>query len=273
MPASNARALAKAATLACDVVILDLEDSVAPAAKTDARAAAVAALRAGFGGREAVVRVNAVDTPWHIDDLAALRGAPLDAVLLPKVDGPDTLRAARAALGDGPALWAMIETCAGVAALRAIAAAAGQTDLTALVVGPNDLARELRCQPGADRAPLWPILTEVVLAARLAGIAALDGVINTLDDLDAIARECDQGACWGFDGKTLIHPAQIAPANRAFAPSPAAVARAERIIAAFALPEHAASGAVRVDGEMVERLHLDGAERMLALHRAVQSRQ
>ncbi|MBB3695466.1 CoA ester lyase [Sphingomonas sp. BK580] len=274
LPASNQRALAKARTLDCDAVILDLEDSVAPAMKREARDAAVAGLNAGgWEARERVVRVNGADTEWGAGDLAALRGAPLDAVLLPKVDSPATLHVARAALGDGPALWAMIETCAGVVASRAIAAAARETGLAALVIGPNDLARELRCTPGEDRAPLWPILTEVVLAARLADIVALDGVTNVIDDAGAVERACAQGARWGFDGKTLIHPAQIEAANRAFAPSAEAVARAERIVAAFALPEHAASGAIRVDGEMVERLHLAEAERLIALDRAVQSRQ
>ena len=274
LPASNQRALAKARTLDCDAVILDLEDSVAPAMKREARDAAVAGLNAGgWGARERVVRVNGADTEWGGGDLAALRGAPLDAVLLPKVDSPATLHVARAALGDGPALWAMIETCAGVLASRAIAAAARETGLAALVIGPNDLARELRCTPGEDRAPLWPILTEVVLAARLADIVALDGVTNVIDDAAAIERACAQGARWGFDGKTLIHPAQIEPANRVFAPSAEAVARAERIVAAFALPEHATLGAIRLDGEMVERLHLEEAERLIALDRAVQSRQ
>nr|WP_246617108.1 CoA ester lyase [Sphingomonas yunnanensis] len=274
LPASNQRALVKAPTLDCDAVILDLEDSVAPAVKPDARGAVLMGLAArSWGTRERVVRVNGADTDWGADDLAALRGAPLDAVLLPKVDGPATLHAARAALGEGPALWAMIETCAGVAALRAIAAAARETGLAALVVGPNDLARELRCTPGEDRAPLWPILTQVVLAARLADIVALDGVTNVIDDAAVIERACAQGARWGFDGKTLIHPAQIAAANRAFAPSAEAVARAARIVAAFTLPEHEASGAIRLEGEMVERLHLAEAERLLALDRAVQSRQ
>lgn len=255
-------------------MILDLEDSVAAAAKLAARSAALAALAiGGLSGRERVVRVNGADTVWGADDLAALRGAPLDAVLLPKVDGPDMLRAARATLGEGPALWAMIETCAGVTALRAIAATSRETGLAALVVGPNDLARELRCTPGEDRAPLWPILTEVVLAARLAGIVALDGVTNVIDDAATIERACAQGARWGFDGKTLIHPAQIEAANRAFAPSAQAVARAERIVAAFALPEHDALGAIRIDGEMVERLHLAEAERLIAFERAIQSRQ
>jgi citrate lyase subunit beta/citryl-CoA lyase len=271
LPASNARAIAKARTLPCDVVILDLEDAVAPAQKPAARAAAVAALReGGFGARELVVRVNAADTAWGADDLAALAGCGVDAVLLPKLDSAATLAAARGALGRGPALWGMIETCGGVLALRAIVAAAGDTGLAALVAGTNDLARELRCRAGADRAPLLPALAQVVLAARSAGLAALDGVINTLDDAAAIAAECRQGRDWGFDGKTLIHPAQIAAANAAFGPSDADVAAADVLAAAF--DGRADEGAIRVDGRMVERLHLEEARRTLALAAAIAAR-
>jgi citrate lyase subunit beta/citryl-CoA lyase len=271
LPASNARAVEKARTLPCDVVILDLEDAVAPAQKDAARAAAVAAVRGdGFGARELVVRTNAPDTAWGADDLAALAGAGVAAVLLPKVASPETLRVARGMVGDGPALWAMIESCDGVLALREIAAAAPATGLAALVVGPNDLARELRCRPGVDRAPLWPILTQVVLAARAAGLAALDGVINTLDDVDAIAAECRQGRDWGFDGKTLIHPAQIAPANAAFGPSVVEVEAARVLTEAFTGRED--EGAIRVDGRMIERLHLDEARRTLALAAAIAER-
>ena len=269
LPASNARAIEKARGLPCDVVILDLEDAVAPAQKAAARAAAVAAVRAGgFGPRELVVRVNAPDSAWGRDDLAALRGAAVDAVLLPKVDDAATVRHARGALGDGVALWAMIETCRGVLDLPAIVAAPG---LAALVVGTNDLARELRCRPGADRAPLLPILTQVVTAARMAGLVALDGVVNVLDDAGRIAAECRQGRDWGFDGKTLIHPAQIAPANAAFGPSPDELAWAAQVAAAFDGQEDA--GAVRVDGRMVERLHLEEARRLLALAAAIAARE
>jgi citrate lyase subunit beta/citryl-CoA lyase len=271
LPASNARAIAKARTLPCDVVILDLEDAVAPAQKPAARAAAVAALReGGFGARELVVRVNAADTAWGADDLAALAGCGVDAVLLPKLDSAATLAAARGALGRAPALWGMIETCGGVLALRAIVAAAGDTGLAALVAGTNDLARELRCRAGADRAPLLPALAQVVLAARSAGLAALDGVINTLDDAAAIAAECRQGRDWGFDGKTLVHPAQIAAANAAFGPSDADVAAAHVLAAAF--DGRADEGAIRVDGRMVERLHLEEARRTLALAAAIAAR-
>nr|WP_026325728.1 CoA ester lyase [Sphingomonas sp. Mn802worker] len=274
MPASNPRAIAKARELACDVVILDLEDAVAPEQKVAARLAAVEAVRAGgFGYRDLVVRANALDTKWGVDDLAALRECEVEAVLLPKVSHADTLRTARDAIGEGPALWAMIETARGVVNLPAIVDAATEVGLTALVVGTNDLAKELRCRPGRDRAPLLSVLTQIVLAARMTGLVALDGVINVLDDEEAIAAECAQGLEWGFDGKTLIHPAQIAPANRVFTPAAEDVAWAEKITAAFAAPEHAVQGAIRVDGKMVERLHLDEARRTLALHEAIQARQ
>lgn len=259
MPASNERAIAKARTLSCDAVILDLEDAVAPERKVHARAAAVAA--GGFGARTVAVRANGLDTQWGAADLTALRGAA--AVVLPKVGSPDELARARAALGDGPALWAMIETAAGVLALSAIAGAAPAVGLAALIAGTNDLALDLRCRPGADRAPLIPVLAQIVVAARACGAAALDGVLNTLDDPDRLAAECDQGAALGFDGKTLIHPGQIDAANRAFGPDAAAVARARRIVAAYA--DASDKGAIRLDGEMVERLHLVEAERVLSM--------
>ena len=274
MPASNARAVEKARDLPCDVVILDLEDAVAPEQKTSARDAAVAAVRAGgFGYRELVVRINALDTEWGADDLAALSASGADAVLLPKVSDVATLRAARQALGGDTPLWAMVETARGVVNLPEIVDASREVGLAALVVGTNDFAKELRCRPGATRAPLLPILTQVVLAARMAGLIALDGVINVLDDEAAIEAEGAQGLDWGFDGKTLIHPAQIAAANRVFSPAADDVAWAETIVAAFDLPEHAARGAIRVEGKMVERLHLEEARRTLALAAAVQARQ
>ena len=262
MPASNARAIEKARGLDCDAVILDLEDSVAPEAKHAAREQAVAAARAGgFGTRMLVLRVNAHDTEWNAADLSAAAGAGFDAVLLPKVSHPDHIAAARVVLGETP-VWAMIETCAAMLALPKIAAAPG---LVCLVVGPNDLAKEMRCTPGPERLPLLPHLIAVVTAARAHGLIALDGVSNVLADTPELAAECAQGAAFGFDGKTLVHPAQIAPANRAFAPSPARMAWAQAVIAAYALPENAAAGAIRVDGEMVERLHLAEAERIVVL--------
>jgi citrate lyase subunit beta / citryl-CoA lyase len=262
MPASNMRAIVKARGLECDAVILDLEDSVAPEQKAAARdQAIVAAAEGGFGARRLVLRVNGLDTEWGEADLAAAADAGFDAVLLPKVSAPGDLALARAQLGGVP-LWAMIETCAAMLALPAIVAAPG---LECVVAGTNDLAKEMRCTPGADRLPLLPHLTAIVTATRAHGLIALDGVSNVLADTPELAAECAQGAAFGFDGKTLIHPAQIAPANRAFAPSAARVAWAQAVIAAFALPENAAKGAIRVEGEMVERLHLEEAERIVAL--------
>lgn len=266
MPAANARAIAKARALACDAVILDLEDAVAPEVKDAARGQALAAVReGGFGGRAVAVRVNGLDTGWAMADLAALAAAPVDAVVLPKVVGAADLQRTRAAIGDGPALWAMIETAAGVLGLPAIVAAAGATRLDALIAGTNDLARDLRCRPDSERTPLLPALAQIVLAARAGGLMALDGVLNALDDPDRLDRECRQGAMLGFDGKTLIHPAQIDAANRAFGPDDAAIARARRIVAAFASDEAADKGAIRLDGEMIERLHLAEAERVLRM--------
>lgn len=259
MPASNARAIAKARGLDCDAVILDLEDSVAPEVKAAARERVLAvAGEGGFGERRLVLRVNALDTEWAAADLAAAAGARFDAVLLPKVSSPDDVAHARAAIGDVP-VWAMIETCAAMLALPAIAAAPA---LGCLIAGTNDLARDMRCSPGADRRPLLPHLTAIVTAARAHGLVALDGVSNVLADTPELAAECLQAAEFGFDGKTLIHPAQIAPANRAFAPSAERVAWARAVIAAFARAENADKGAIRVDGEMVERLHLEEAKRI-----------
>ncbi len=266
MPASNARAIAKARDLACDVVILDLEDAVAPDEKARARAQVVAEVRAGgFGDRELVVRINGLDTPWGADDAAAVGEIGADAVLVPKVSQVGDLAAVRGLLGaDGPPVWAMIETCAGVLALPALAAAAGPMRLAALVAGTNDLAKEMRCRPGADRMPMIPALAGIVMAARAAGIAALDGVCNALDAPDRLAAECAQGAMLGFDGKTLIHPAQLAAAHAAFGPSAEDLAWAHAVIGAFAMPENADKGAIRLDGQMVERLHLAEAEAMIA---------
>ncbi|MEN2787196.1 HpcH/HpaI aldolase/citrate lyase family protein [Sphingomonas qilianensis] len=265
MPASNARAIAKARTLECDVVILDLEDAVAPDRKASARDAAVAAIgQGGFGARELVVRVNALDTPWGAADCAALAAARPAAILLPKVATAADLAAALAAIGPDIPLWAMIETCAAILNLPALSAAAGAHGLACLIAGTNDLVTELRCRPDAARTPLLPALAQIVTAARAAGITALDAVCNVLEDGPVLAAECAQGAMFGFDGKTLIHPAQIAAANRAFDAGAERIAWARAVVAAFAQPENADKGAIRVDGEMVERLHLAEAERLLA---------
>ena len=267
MPASNARAIAKARTLDCDVVILDLEDAVAPDEKAAARERVIEAVReGGFGERELVVRVNGLDTPWYADDIAAIRAIGVAAVLVPKVSSVADLLAVRASLGeDGPPIWAMIETCAAILELPALSAAAAETRLSAMIAGTNDLAKEMRCRLGADRMPLIPALTATIMAARASGIVALDGVCNALDDPPRFAAECAQGATLGFDGKTLIHPSQIDAANAGFGPSEEELAWARKVVAAFQAPEHADKGAIRLNGQMVERLHLAEAEAILAL--------
>ncbi|MFC3079337.1 HpcH/HpaI aldolase/citrate lyase family protein [Phenylobacterium terrae] len=273
MPAANARAIEKARELACDVVILDLEDAVAPDAKETARAQAVEAVRAGgFGAREVVIRVNGLDTPWGRDDLAAAAAAGPDAVLAPKVSGPEDIAAYRAALGGDAELWIMIETCRALFRLDALGAAAAGAGVTAWVIGTNDLAKEMRCRLDAERTPLLGPLSLAVAAARAHGIVVLDGVFNGLEDDAGLERQCDQGAAFGFDGKTLIHPRQIEAANRAFTPAGDEVAWARTIVQAFDSPENAAKGVLRVEGRMVERLHLDEARRLIAVADAIAAR-
>lgn len=265
MPASNPRAIAKAAGLPCDAVILDLEDAVAPEAKDAARAAAVAAAAEGFGGRACAVRINALDTLWGRDDATALPSAPgVAAVVVPKVSTAADVLAVRAILGvDGPPIWAMIETCGAMLRLAEIVAVGAGLEL--LIAGTNDLAKEMRCRPGVAREPLVPALVQMVIAARSAGLVVLDGVCNAIHDDARLAAECAQGAMLGFDGKTLIHPGQIAAANAAFGPSAEELAWARGVVAAFAAPDAAGKGAIRLNGAMVERLHLAEAERVLGL--------
>ena len=271
VPASNERAMASASSLPCDAVILDLEDSVAADAKPQARERAAAAVwERRFPGREVVVRINGADTPWCEHDLAAAVKAGANAVLAPKVgSAEDVERWDRrlGALGSQTRLWAMIETCSGVLDVRAIAKAGRTTRLETLVVGTNDLALEMRLRPSADRAPLQPFLAQIVASARESGLTALDGVYNPLDDLTGFEAECRQGAAFGFDGKTLVHPSQIDACNRIFSPSRDDVTWAEAIVAAFAAPEAEGKGAIRLQGRMVERLHLLAAERLLRLAR------
>jgi len=270
MPAANARAIEKARTLPCDVVILDLEDAVAPDAKDAARDQAVQAVRAGgFGGRELVIRVNGLETPWGAADLAAAVEAQPDAILVPKVAAPQDVEAYDAAVSGKPRLWAMIETCAAVFRLEAIAGAARTTRLDAWVIGTNDLAKEMRCRQGVDRTPLAPLLALAVAAARAQEMVILDGVFNDIDDAAGLARQCAQGVEFGFDGKTLIHPSQIGPANAAFSPDPDEVAWARKVAAAFEIPENSVKGVLRVDGRMVERLHLAEAMRLIAVADAI----
>lgn len=281
MPGSNPRALEKARTLPADGLIFDLEDAVAPEAKEAARAGVAAALAGGgYAPRERVLRVNALDTSWGRADLAAAATMPLDAVLLPKVESADRVRetlglldaAAETAAGAAPALpvWCMIETPLGVLAAADIAAASPR--VAALVLGTTDLTADLRACERPDRLPLMTAIGLVLLAARAHGKAVLDGVHLALDDAEGFAAACRQGRDLGFDGKTLIHPSQIAPANAAFAPSEDEVARARRIIAAYAEGTAAGKGAIRVDGRLVEALHVAEAQRILALAEAIADR-
>ena len=271
MPASNVRAVDKARSLACDVVILDLEDAVAPDAKDGARESALAALEAGgFGSREVVVRINGLDTPWGASDLAAVSSAAPQAVLVPKISSPSDLKAYAAHLAPATRLWAMVETCAGLMNLDAIAGSGAPLEV--LVVGSNDLAKEMRCRPGVERTPLLSALSQTVIAARAHGLAVVDGVYNDIADAGGLERQCHQGLEFGFDGKSLIHPGQIEAANRIFAPDPAEVAWARQIMAAFDLPENAAKGVLKLEGRMVERLHLEEALRLIAVAEAIAAR-
>ena len=275
LPASNAKALAKARTLAADVVVLDLEDAVAPDRKAEAREAAVAAAReGGFGNRELVIRVNAATTEWGADDMAAAIRSGADAVLAPKISSPDDIARYEAMMADAPAamkLWAMIETCACVSQLDAIAACADRGRLAAFVMGTNDLAKEMRARLTPERTPFLPILSLAVAAARAHGVAVLDGVCNDFRDLDRFRAEAEQGLLFGFDGKTLIHPTQIEPCNAVFTPSAEELAWSRAVIAAFALPESAGKGAIQVEGKMAELLHLEQARQMVAVAERIEA--
>ena len=265
LPASNARAVEKARGLDCDVAILDLEDAVAPEAKGEARAAAVAAVRAGGFGPRLGVRINGLDSDWGADDLDALAQAGAGLIVAPKVETVETVHAI-SIRAPGAALWAMIETPRGLIALNDIAGAGGRLD--GLMQGVNDLAKAPGTGASPDREPFKPWLAALVVAARAHGLAAIDGVFNRIGDADGLAAEAAQGRLYGFDGKSLIHPSQIAAANAAFSPSEAEVEAARAVVEAFAAPEAEGRGAIRVGGAMVERLHLVQAEAVLARHRA-----
>ena len=273
MPASNPRAVDKARGLACDVVILDLEDAVLPDAKPDARAAAVAAIAAGgFGRRELVIRVNALSTPWGEADLAAAAAAGPDAVLVPKIAGADDVAACDRALVSAPAntrLWAMIETGGAIFHLEAISAMAASTRLAGLVMGVNDLAKDMRARMPPDRAPFQAALSLSVMAARMNGLTILDGVHNEIDDLAALETVCRQGVDLGFDGKTLIHPSHLEICNRAFTPAKADVAWSRAVISAFEDPANAGKGALRVQNRLAELRHRDEAARQVAIADAI----
>ena len=271
MPAGNERALEKAKSIPCDAIILDLEDAVAPDAKPLARQQAATAVTSGeYGHREVTVRCNGLTTQWGADDLAAAAAAGPAAVVIPKVASVADLDAVAARLDTAGAgatsIWAMVETPTAILDCRAIAA---HPRVTALVMGTNDLARELRAPLVAGRANLVPHLATAVLAAREAGKAILDGVYNDVDDLAGFAVECRQGVELGFDGKTLVHPGQVEPANAAWSPTDDEIASAQRIIAAFDAAQAEGKGVVTVDGRMIENLHVHDARRTLAVAAAI----
>jgi len=273
MPAANERALEKAKTIPTDAIIFDLEDAVAPDAKSTARANAVAAVNSGqYGSRELTIRCNGLDTPWGIDDLAAAAQTSATAVVIPKVSTVDYLAKVSDRLDAAGAradmkIWAMVETPTAILDVRAIAAF-WRVDV--LVMGTNDLARELRAShTAADRYPLLPHLTTSLLAAREAGKTILDGVFNDVKDLDRFRAQCVQGFELGFDGKTLIHPGQVDICNEVWSPSAEEVEHAWRVIAAFEEATSEGRGVITVDGKMIEGLHVANAQRVLALANAI----
>jgi citrate lyase subunit beta/citryl-CoA lyase len=274
MPGSNQRALAKARELPADVLILDLEDAVAPAAKESARVQIAAALaEGGYGARELLVRVNGLDTPWGADDLRAFAGAGADGIVLPKVSSADdVLQAVRlldvAGAGAGMRLWCMAETARGILAIDAIAGA--HPCVAGILMGTSDLARELRVSHAPQRLGFLTALGQCVLAARAHGLDILDGVHLDLHDDAGLQAVCAQGRELGFDGKTLIHPAQLAAANAAFAPTTDEVAAAHEIIAAWREAQSHGGALVVVKGRLVENLHVAEAERLLAVAEAVE---
>jgi len=269
VPATNQKALAKVAELACDAVIFDLEDSVAPGEKQAARQSLAAHFQAPRMRHERIIRINSLAGDWGADDLKLSIACRPDAILLPKVNTPRDIQAVDEMLDEDDAdiaIWIMIETPKAILNLGALAEFGRDRGarLGCFVTGTNDLAKETGVAVTPDRRYLAPYLAQVVVAARAGGVDVLDGPCNDFRDLDVFAKECAEAAAMGFDGKTLIHPAQIAAANAAFSPSQAAVVEAEAIRAAFALPENAGKGVLSLDRRMIERLHLDQAEKLLA---------
>ncbi len=275
MPGANARALEKSRTLPADGLIFDLEDAVAPDAKLTARKQIIDAVEAGgYGKREIFIRTNGLNTPWGYDDLVAAAKAGPDAVLLPKVESAEMVRQAESVLlahGAPPnmAIWCMMETPRGMLHAEEIADASPR--LGGLVMGTSDLAKDLQAQHTAMRLPLITSLGLCLLAARAARIGILDGVYLDLNDHEGFVDSCRQGAELGFDGKTLIHPKQLAGANEVFAPSEDELRLSRRIIDAYAQAEAEGKGVVVVDGKLIERLHVDHAERVVALAEAIQA--
>ncbi|WPO42456.1 CoA ester lyase [Tardiphaga sp. 42S5] len=277
MPGSNPRALEKARTVPADGIILDLEDAVAPDAKGTARNAIAQTLAAGgFGKREVIIRINALDSPWWIDDVTMAGKAKPDGILVPKISSIEDLSAVADRLSDIGAdmsikVWAMIETSRAILHAEELAAASRDSEnrLAGFVFGPNDIARETRIRMMPGRAAMLPMITHCVLATRLHGLEILDGPYSNFSDTEGFIAEAEQGRDIGFDGKTLIHPSQIEACNKVFTPPDDEVAQARRIIAAFEQPENAKRGAIQLDGKMVERLHADMAKRTIAISDAI----
>ena len=273
MPGSNPRALEKAKALAADGLIFDLEDAVAPAAKTEARERVAGAVRGGkYGAREIIVRVNALDSEWAAADIAAAAAAGPDAILLPKVDGAATVNRALTILAEAasafrPALWCMMET--PLAMLHAEEIANASPRIACLVMGTSDLAKDLHARHTPDRAAFLTSMGLCLLAARAHGLAILDGVHLDLDDAEGFRAQCRHGADLDFDGKTFIHPKTIAAANEAFSPTPAEVSDAARTIAAYEEAVRAARGVAVLDGQLIETLHVENARRIVATDDAI----
>ncbi len=273
MPGANERALEKAKGIAADALILDLEDAVAPDAKADARDRVCAAVRSGeYGAKELIIRINGLGTQWHADDVAAAAAAGPAAVLVPKVNSADEVRQLvteleAAGAPDHTMLWAMLET--PEAMFNALAIVTASPRLTVLVMGTNDLAKELHAEHVPGRAPLLVGLQSCVMAARYGKKVILDGVFNDIKDDGGFAAECLQARQFGFDGKTLIHPSQVEPCNETFAPSADEIDHSRRVIAAFEEAEADGRGVVTVDGRMIENLHVDNARRVLAVADAI----
>lgn len=267
IPGSRERALEKARSLPVDAIIFDLEDAVAPDAKEEARETLRKELDAGgYGNKARLVRVNGLDTAWGAADIAAMKGAGFDGLLLPKVGGAGDLDRAAELVGDDTPLWAMMETPRGILNAAAIAA---HPRLAGFVAGTNDLAKELGCAMRADRLPMIHALEAMLMAARAEGKVAVDGVFNHFRDEDGLRAECEQGRDLGFDGKTLIHPAQVATANAVFAPAAEDIEMARRQIEAFDQAQARGEGVAVVDGRIVENLHVETARRTLAKAEAI----
>ena len=277
MPGSNPRALDKARSLPCDGLILDLEDAVAPDAKGRARDAIAGVVAAkAFGQREVLIRINALDSPWWIDDIAMAAKAKPDGILVPKIFSVEDLATVADRLSDINAdrtirVWAMIETARSVLHVEELAASSTDSEmrLAGFVFGPNDIARETRVRMVPGRTTMLPMIVNCVLAAHLYGLDMLDGPYGDIANAAGFSAECEQARDLGCDGKTLIHPGQIDACNTVFTPPEAEVAQARKILDAFALPENASRGAIQLDGKMVERLHAEMATRTLAIHDAI----